>query len=151
METSAYDIALIGGGFTFIGALFSYWPARWLMDKQNFAIAASKLRSAFAPTLAMIYLARHHGNHDRPDDDKFIKDNLLLHASAVEEFRPFVPTGKMGEYQQAREEYRQAAREDIYMRAADEWATAAEENRDIAYGEIIEQKIHNILKHAELK
>jgi len=145
---SAVIPAILGA---LVGAWITYRFSLGLIFKQNSINAAAKFRSFFAPTLAMIYLARHHGTHDRPDDDKFIKDNLILHAAAVEEFRPFVPAGKRSEYQQAWEEYRQAAREDIYMRAAAEWATAEKENREIAYGEIIEQRIHNILEFAEIK
>lgn len=122
-----------------------------LMRRQELNRAVAKFRAAFAPTLAIIYLARHHGTHDRPDDDKFIKDHLLLHATAVEEFRIFVPTNNMGEYQQAWEEYRKAARDDIYMRTAEEWATAAEESCDVPYGKIIEDKIHKVLRFAEQK
>lgn len=154
---------IIGISGTVIGGFLGYFirlfiEHRLAIDriKENIKItgfnhAAAKLRAAFAPALAMIYLARHHGTHDRPDDDRFIKDNLLLHAAAVEEFRPFVPRNIRDEYQQAWEEYRQAARDDIYMRAAEERIVKEEENRDVAYGEIIEKRIHEVLEYAEIK
>lgn len=134
-----------------VGAWITYRFSLGLIVKQNSLNAAAKLRASFAPTLAMIYLARHHGTHDRPDDDAFIKNNLILHAAAVEEFAPFVPKGKRDEYQKAWEEYRQAARKDIYTRAADERIVKEEESRDVAYGEIIEKSIHDILEYAGLK
>ena len=142
-------IAAIVGAL--IGAWITYRFSLGLVTKQNAIEAAAKFRAAFAPTLAMVYLARHHGTHNRPDDDKFIKDNLLLHASAIEEFRIFVPKSKRSEYQVAWEEYRKAVREDIYVRTGEEWATSEEENRDVQHGEIIETKIHKILQYAELK
>lgn len=146
------DIAVVSAILgALVGAWITYRFSLGLVSKQNSINASAKFRATFAPTLAMIYLARHHGTHDRPDDDKFIKDNLLLHASALEEFRPFVPAGKRAEYQQAWEEYRQAAREDIYMRTAEEWAVTEEEDRDVAHGEIIEKRIHKIIKYAEVK
>jgi len=49
------------------------------------------------------------------------------------------------------EEYRKAARDDIYLRTAEEWATAEEESRDIPYGKIIEDRIHKILQFAGQK
>lgn len=142
---------LYGVCASIIGGFTAHFLGKDREKRTEFNRAAAKLRAAFAPTLAMIYLARHHGTHDRPDDDKFIKDNLLFHASAVEEFRPFIPSGKIGEYQQAWEEYRRAAREDIYMRAAEERIIKEEENRDIAHGGIIEEKIHTVLEFAEIK
>ncbi len=145
---SAIISAILGA---LVGAWITYRFSLGLIVKQNSLNAAAKLRAAFAPTLAMIYLARHHGTHDRPDDDKFIKDNLLLHASAVEEFRPFVPKSQGGEYQKAWEEYRKAARDDIYMRTAEEWAVSEEESREVPHGEFIERKVHSILEYAELK
>lgn len=146
--SSEITAAILGA---LVGAWITYRFSLGLVTKQNTINAAAKLRAAFAPTLAIIYLARHHGTHDRPDDDKFIKDNLLLHAVAVEEFRIFVSADNMGEYQQAWEEYRKAARDDIYRRTAEEWATAAEESRDVPYGKIIEDKIHKVLQFTEQK
>ena len=140
--------ALVGA---WAGAAISRKSAIDLMQRQEFNKAAAKLRASFAPALAMIYLARHHGTHDRPDDDKFIKDNLLIHASAVEEFRPFVTESKRSEYQQAWENYRKAARDDIYTRTGEEWAASEEENREVPHGEFIEKKIHSVTEYAELK
>jgi ABC-type antimicrobial peptide transport system permease subunit len=69
--------------------------------------ATSKLRSAFAPALAFIYLVQKHGTiHEVPDVDKFLKKVILRHASAVEEFRIFVPQSKGAAYQEAWEKYR---------------------------------------------
>lgn len=116
-----------------------------IMRRQEFNIAAAKLRAAFAPTLAMIYLARQHGDLDRPDVDTHIKAALLAHGAAIEMFRPFVSAGNSTEYQKAWEDYRKAV-------AMDQYALAAEAKiKDIQSTELLEQKIHNILQLAKCK
>jgi hypothetical protein len=109
MNVSAYEIAIIGGAFTVLGALIGaivgYWFSRKLAQKLAYTVACSKLRASFAPALGQIYLAQKHGNHDRPCIDTFVKDNLLYHATAIEEFRPHVSSKNSRAYQNAWEDY----------------------------------------------
>lgn len=158
MTLSAYDLAWIAGGFTVLGALISALVAHRLalkltdvqaanalaLDKNRFEReAVAKLRAAFAPALAIIYLARHHGTHDVPNVDAFVKKELLNHASAIEEFRPFVSLCQRTGYQAAWEEYRKTARQDPFETAGQEWGANAET------GKILEEKIHAILAFAQ--
>jgi hypothetical protein len=149
---SPYELALIAGGFTVVGALITIFGAHHLaihlesIKRKQFGVA--KLRSAFAPALAMIYLARHHGTHNTPDDDEFIKKALLDHATAIEEFRIFVPESKQTAYQEAWEAYRKDALQDIFDRTGDEWSQAAHEDREVPHGKIIEERINAILAFA---
>ncbi len=153
MEIDAYTIAIIGGGFTIIGALIgtlsAYWLSTHLEKFKERRTACTKLRTAFAPALAMIYLARHHGTHDRPDDVVFIRSELLRQAAAVEEFRVFATESDRGEYQATWENYRKHASQDVYDRTGDEWARQAEEGREVPSGKIIEEKIHALLRFTE--
>lgn len=145
MELSAYDLALIGGGFTiagaFIAALVAYWLTIKVEESRERRAAGAKLRSAFAPALATIYLGRHHGTHDRPVVGNILKESLLAHGSAVEEFRPFA--ANLGPYQQSWEDYRSTVREDNFDIDTLEWHT------DLELWETLELKIHAILAHTE--
>ena len=145
MKVDAYDIALIGGGFTIVGALLGalvgYWLARLLAERNALISARAKFRAAFAPAIATIYLARHHGDHDRPIVGDLLKEQLLGHASAVEEFRPFV--SDRAAYQKAWEEYRSTVRQDNHAIDTEEWGTNAE------LWSSLESKIHAVLRFAE--
>ena len=144
MELSAYDLALIAGGFTlagaFIAALVAYWLTVKVEESKERRAACAKLRSAFAPALASIYLGRHHGDHDRPAVGNTLKDFLLAHGSAVEEFRPFAKNGET--YQQSWEEYRKTVRQDNFNIDALEWGT------NLELWESLELKIQAVLAHA---
>ena len=145
MELSAYELALIAGGFTlagaFIAAIAAYWLAIKLEESKERRAACAQLRSAFAPALATVYLGRHHGTHDRPVVGNVLKESLLAHASAVEEFRPFAADREA--YQHAWEEYRKTVREDNFYIDSLEWGA------DLELWASLEQRIHAILLHAE--
>ena len=94
-----------------------------LADRQELRIVSAKFRVAFAPAIAQIYLARHHGTHDTPIVGNILKDALVSHASAVEEFRPFVSNGVA--YQEAWEQYRKTVRQDNNDIDTAEWGTDA--------------------------
>jgi len=126
-----------------IGGLVGFLSAQRISDRNTRAIAYAKLRSAFAPTLAFIYLARHHGTHDKPSIDLHIKNALLNHGAAVEEFRPFVSINRYKTYQEAWEKYRKIAVQCRYETAGEESDWGAKE------GEIIESSISEILRLAE--
>lgn len=144
-NVTAYDIAIIGGGFTVVGALIGAVVAYWLTAKleafKERSVACANLRSAFAPAIAQIYLARHHGTHDTPVVGNILKDSLVSHASAVEEFRPFASDGIS--YQEAWEEYRKIVRQDNNDIDTAEWGT------DAPIWSAVEAKIHAILEFAK--
>ena len=149
MNISLYELSLIAGGFTIIGALITIGGAHRLSihleSIRRKHEAAAQLRAAFAPTLSFLYIARRHGNHDKPDIDIHIKTALLSHGAAVEMFRPFVSECNGNNYQQAWEEYRENVTKDQYSIAVEPRI------EKIAVEEFLEIKIHNILQYAENK
>lgn len=150
MPTEIYA-ALLGA---LVGALVTYWFAVKLVQRQHAndlslsriearRIACAGLRAAFAPTLAFIYIARHHGTHDRPDIDAHMKTALLLHGSAVEVFRPFVAGKDQAGYQDTWEKYRKLAAMGHEDRISEEWG----ENID-GHEILFEKSIHLLLAFA---
>ena len=139
-----YDIALIGGGFTIVGALIAAVVAYWLTTKLEIfkerRAACTSLRAAFAPAIAQIYLARHHGTHDTPVVGNILKDALVSHASAVEKFRPFASDDAA--YQEAWEQYRKTVSQDNHIIDTAEWET------DAALWSTVETRIRAILSFA---
>ena len=144
-NVTAYDIAVIGGGFTVVGALIGAVVAYWLTAKLEIfkerRVACTSFRAAFAPAIAQIYLARHHGTHDTPIVGNILKDSLVSHASAVEEFRLFVSDGTA--YQDTWEDYRKTVRQDNHDIDTAEWGT------DTALWSTVEAKINAILAFAK--
>lgn len=142
---TAYDIAIIGGFFTVVGALIGAIVAYWLTVKLEYfkehRAARTKFRAAFAPAIAQIYLARHHGTHDTPIVGNILKDALVSHATAVEEFRPFVCSSVA--YQEAWEQYRMTVRQDNNDIDTAEWGT------DAALWSTVEVQIEAILSFAK--
>lgn len=141
-NVTAYDIAIIGGGFTIVGALIGslvgYWLSRLTTDYNTFVAAKSKLRATFSPILGQIYLASKHGNHDRPCVESFVKERLLACASAIEEFRPHVSDDEKKSYQDAWEEYRKMANDFIESAVEDSM-------KQLELNGAIEESIHKIL------
>ena len=125
-SVTSYDIAIIGGGFTVVGALIGAVIAYWLTAKlevfKERRVACTNLRAAFAPAVAQIYLARHHGTHDTPVVGNILKESLVFHASSVEEFRPFASDGVA--YQEAWEQYQKTVRQDNSSIDTAEWVSA---------------------------
>jgi hypothetical protein len=144
-NVTAYDIAIIGGGFTVVGALISAVVAYWLTAKlevfKNRRAACANFRAAFAPAIAQIYLARHHGTHDTPVVGNILKDSLVAQASAIEEFRPYVSDSAA--YQEAWEQYRKTVRQDNNVIDTAEWGN------DAPIWSTVEEKIHAILEFAK--
>ena len=140
-NVTAYDIAIIGGAFTVVGALIGAIIAYWLTAKlevlKERRTACAKFRAAFAPAIAQIYLARHHGTHDTPLVGNILKDALVSHATAFEEFRPFVCNRVA--YQEAWEQYRKTVRQDNHDIDTAEWGT------DAALWSTVESQIQTIL------
>ena len=145
-NVTAYDIAIIGGCFTVVGALIGALVAYWLTTKlevfKERRTACAKFRTAFAPAIAQIYLARHHGTHDTPVIGNILKEALVSHASAVEDFRPFVCNGVA--YQEAWEQYRKTVRQDNNDIDTAEWGT------DAPSWSAVESQIQTILSFAKI-
>ena len=151
MPTEIYA-ALLGA---LVGALITYWFAVKLIERQHAndlrlytietrRIAAATFRAAFAPTLAFIYIARHHGTYDRPDIDAHMKMALLLHGTAIEMFRPFVASKDQAGYQDAWEKYRKLAAMGHEDRTSEEWG----ENID-GHEVLFEEAINSLLGFAD--
>jgi hypothetical protein len=141
VEVSAYGIALIGGGFTVIGALLSYWPSRWLMDRHNLILAKSKLRASFAQAQARIKLTNPDEGHIICN---FIKEYIPGHAAAIEEFRPFVSESDRDKYQKAWDDYCKTATQH-HAKTYGEAAGPTE----IRVDKLFREKIHAILAFAK--
>lgn len=155
---TAYDLALVSGGFGIAGALLGAVVtyrlaikltdaqaahARALADRQAFIAARDRLRAAFAPTLGQIYLAQNHGStHERPSIDAFVKERLLDYAAAVEGFRPYVSPKDEAGYQDAWDAYHYFAKDSIH-------ATAADWTDELDGGGTLEQRIKAILAYAK--
>lgn len=147
-SVNAYELALIAGGFTVLGALvgglIAYWLAIQFEAIKSAGAAKARFRASFAPTLAFIYIARHHGIHDRPDIDAHVKQALLSHGAAVEVFRRFVPSDSRKRYQQTWEAYRKSAAMGHEDRKHKEWETDID-----AYEVLLETRIHELLTFAD--
>jgi len=140
--------ALIGAFVTYRFALHLVRKQHELTLRQAAATerraACASVRASLAPTLAFIYIARHHGTHDRPDSDTHIKEALLSHGAAVEVFRSFVTATGSDGYQQAWEQYRKAAAMGQNDRVSEEWAV----NID-GYEVLLERHINQLLAFAD--
>lgn len=94
--------ALVSMAGIVIGGLIGFFSARHISDRNARAAAVAKFRAAFAPSLARISFA---GGDDANDIKAFFKTESLLHASAIEEFRPFI--SDCGAYEKAFNDYRE--------------------------------------------
>jgi len=141
-NVTPYDIAIIGGSFTMvgavIGAIIAYWLTKKLEVFKEHRAACAKLRAAFAPALGQIYLAQSHADHDRPSVEDFIRTSLLPHAAAIEEFRPFVTSRDHAGYQEAWENYLEFANNNA-LSTAEDWTTGS------ALGTALKQRIDGVL------
>ncbi|MFZ3138360.1 MAG: hypothetical protein WA126_13335 [Thermodesulfovibrionales bacterium] len=111
--------------------------------------AAADIRGAFAPTLAILYLAKKHRNYSGDtvppfDVDRSLKEALLTQASAIEIFRPHVSEDKRTAYQEAWEKYRY----EVFNYGFD--TTTFRTDVDDAW-KVYEDHIHKILQFAEIK
>ena len=128
-----------------IGGIATHFLSKDIARRNKFNNDCSNFHNSFTPTLSFIYLARQHGDRDRPDVDVHIKAALLAHGAAIEMFRPFVPECDRSDYQQAWENYRKAV-------TMDQYALATEAKiKDVRSDELLEQNIHNILQFAKYK
>lgn len=136
-----------------VGAFIGSFFTRYHNDRNSYAAACAKFRAAFAPLLAIIYLARHHGSHNKPSVRADVQKALLSHGAAVEEFRPFVSKGKAKAFQEAWEDYRKNAALDELEAAGvewDEWKKSLSGN-ELQKEELLEGKINKLLSFANFK
>lgn len=109
----------------------------------EFNKAVASIRASFAPALAMIYLAKHHGStHEVPNVDAFLKKALPELAAAIEIFRAFISKDERTAYQNAWEKFRY----EVWNYGFD--ATTLREDNDDPY-EVFESLINGILQFAE--
>lgn len=93
------------------GGLAAHFLNKEREGRVEFNRAASKLRSAFAAAQAKIRRRAHENGRELRN---FLNDQILIHASAIEEFRPFVSDGIA--YDKAWSEYQKT----VYYHAKDE-------------------------------
>jgi hypothetical protein len=140
--------ALVGAFITYRFALHltqkQFVYSQVLADKEAVRIACANFRSAFAPALAQIDLARNHGNHNPPCVGTFLKSALLAQAAAVEVFRPYV-VSESALYQSAWEECRKEISKENHLIDSENWG---EEGRPSFYK--TEEKIHALLQFAKI-
>lgn len=91
-----------------LGGVVGFLSARHISDRNAFALAGAKLRTAFAPSLTKLSLGRI--NKTYPDDirhDEFLKNELPKIAEAIEEFKFWVSDHVRDSYEKAWKDYYQ--------------------------------------------
>ena len=106
MQLSPYEIALISGGFTIVGAfLGSYITYRFALVISNVNArhdAGRRLREAFAYEMAVL----HPATGDKGFDvERLLQASWLKHHSAVSEFACHLPPEKRAPFEQAWRDY----------------------------------------------
>lgn len=130
-------IGIIG---TLLGVIIAYFLSLSAAKLQWHRIAGAKLRAAFAPQVAQYDLFRDSKMltmDGMTAADKMFKDSLPLHAAAIEEHRPFVPSKNRQAYQKAWEDYKDG------VISGDYWEGENRKN-------IFKQKIEAIFKFIEI-
>ena len=135
-----------------LGALLTgpvaYYFTKKLAAIQRFNAAASKIRAAFAPAQAKI---RTSGYANGIELRNFFYDEIMAHAAAVEEFRPFASDSHA--YQEAWDIYQQTINHSRHTNNGEYlWQSNILETEEGVsrpdFTEIIIQKIDNILHFA---
>ena len=90
-----------------VGGLVGFLSARRISVRNVRAVAAAKFRATFAPALATFTASamRSTAEPNRPDISSYLGEHFIEHASAVEEFRPFVHKKERTAYQRAWDQY----------------------------------------------
>lgn len=106
MQLGPYDIALIAGGFTVVGALLgsfvTYRFALHLSSVNARRDAGRRLREAFAPELASLHPVT--GAKDI-DVERFLQASWPKHHAAVSELAFHLPQEQRAVFEQAWREY----------------------------------------------
>ncbi len=111
MEASPYEIAVIAGSFTIIGAvlgaLIAYRFALKLHNINEFNEAAEKFRTAFVEAQRLLDESKAFDitaqDGDRVSD--ILKRHIIGHEKAMLTFRPYVPKWKLPSFDKAWKEY----------------------------------------------
>lgn len=163
--TDATIGALIGVGGAIVGVIIAgpvtYYFSRLLINESHkksieiikisdFISASAKLRAAFAPAKVKISGRRELGNTRLRE---FFNEAFNLHATAIEEFRPFASDADA--YQKAYDEYRKALFEDDELADANHrWSSNTVKSDDVkGYNDFIAHislKIEHILLFSNL-
>jgi hypothetical protein len=96
LEPGAYEIAMIGGGFTIVGTFAGAWIGYRLTE------AATKFRAAFRDELLALNPAL---TKDAPDACDLLTAAFDKHRAAVFDFKPFLGTAHAERLEKAWQEY----------------------------------------------
>lgn len=102
MQVGPYDIALIGGAFTLLGALIAYGFANELAKRRARRDAGRRLREAFADEIAAMNPV--NGRTDITVE-YMLQNAFQKHYSAVREFAFHLPYGKREGFEAAWRRY----------------------------------------------
>ena len=147
MNLSAYEIALIAGGFTIIGTLLGAWityrNALAIQKVAEFNKAAAEFRVAFIPEQRLL---DPHSLADRAGWYAFNITQFAIdrHEIAMIRFEPFVCKSKNEEYKKAWKEYAGDSRHFEQYRGDN----VLEKER---MRSLVLSRINNLLKFAEPK
>ncbi len=150
MNLTAYEIAVIGGGFaiagTLIGAIVAYWLSVHLSSNQQRSVAAANFRAAFSIVISQMAIAQ--------TDKKINIESLLVAtfpdlAVAIETYRPFIHCEDRQAYQETWENYYLAGRTIRTVRFFD-YDTEISSNGAQSPFDIFSQRIEDILRYAPL-
>ena len=109
MSLSAYEIALIGGGFTLlgvlVGGLISYYFSTILINRQEFNKAAAEFRASFVDEFFRI--RRNAGTlHERWGERS--EEIAIANEKAKIIFEAFLPAAKLNGFNTAWGKYKEA-------------------------------------------
>lgn len=148
MNLSAYEIALIAGGFTIIGTLLGAWityrNALEIQKVAEFNKAAAEFRIAFIEEQRLL---DPHSFADRASAgsvSSIIKNAIDKHERAMIRFEPFVCKSKIEEYKKAWKDY--AGDSKHFEQYSGGNIFEAQEKRALALS-----RINNLLKFANPK
>ena len=108
MNLTAYELSIISGAFTIVGALIgaiaTYRFGIYLFIQQQRSVAAANFRAAFSYTISQMAIAQ--------TDKNISIETLLVRtfpdlATAIETYRPFVPCKNRQAYQETWQNYYQ--------------------------------------------
>lgn len=106
MEPTAYEIAVIGGGFAIVGALIGTWSGyRLTLSLSQFTAkrdAATKFRAAFRDELLALNPAL---TMNAPDTCDLLTTAFEKHRVAIFDFKPFLSTADAERLEKAWQDY----------------------------------------------
>ena len=146
MNLSAYEIALIAGGFTIIGALLGSWIGYRNALKINiimeFNKAAAEFRAAFIEEQRLLDPNSFADRASAGSASSILKNAIHNHERAMIIFEPFVCKSQIEEYKQAWRDY--AGENNNFPQYTGDTALKKEEGRKLALS-----NIEKLLKFAQ--